>query len=134
MWELVTGALLRFIQERGDGAIALIFLLEEAGVPMPLPGDLVLIWAGYRVAAGQSALLTVLLAAELPTLLGASLLYWLARRGGGAALALVGLGRSTPHGAAFAPTAATLLLGAGVAWATAYAAWFEPRLRGPDWL
>ena len=82
MWEILSGALLWFLQEWGELAIFLIFLLEESGVPLPLPGDLALIWAGYRVAAGQSLFVVVLLAVELATLLGASALYWLARRGG----------------------------------------------------
>ena len=82
MWEILSGALLWFLQEWGELAIFLIFLLEESGVPLPLPGDLALIWAGYRVAAGQSLFVVVLLAVELATLLGASGLYWLARRGG----------------------------------------------------
>jgi hypothetical protein len=33
----------------GEVAIFVIFLLEESGVPLPLLGDLTLIWAGYRV-------------------------------------------------------------------------------------
>ena len=82
MWEIVSAALLRFLQQWGEGAICLIFLLEESGVPMPLPGDLVLIWAGYRVSSGQSHLLAVVLLVELPTLIGASVLYWLASKGG----------------------------------------------------
>jgi membrane protein DedA with SNARE-associated domain len=82
MWEILSAALLRFLQEWGEGAICLIFLLEESGVPMPLPGDLVLIWAGYRISSGQSHLLAVVLLVELPTLIGASVLYWLASKGG----------------------------------------------------
>jgi membrane-associated protein len=82
MWEILSGALLWFIQEWGEVAIFLIFLLEESGVPLPLPGDLVLIWAGYRVASGQSHFVVVLLAVELASLIGASALYWLGLRGG----------------------------------------------------
>ncbi len=82
MWEILSGALLWFIQEWGGVAIFLVFLLEESGVPLPLPGDLALIWAGYRVASGQSLFVVVLLAVELATLIGASALYWLGLRGG----------------------------------------------------
>jgi membrane protein DedA with SNARE-associated domain len=49
---------------------------------MPLPGDLVLIWAGYRITAEQSQFLLVVLLVELATVIGASLLYWLASKGG----------------------------------------------------
>ena len=39
----------------------LVLLLEETGVPLPLPGDLALVWAGYRVTMDQTNLLVVLL-------------------------------------------------------------------------
>lgn len=82
MWEILSQALLAFIQEWGEGAIFLVFLLEESGLPLPLPGDLVLIWAGYRVASGESLFVVVLLVVELATLIGGSVLYWLGLRGG----------------------------------------------------
>ena len=61
MWELLSGGLLRFVQERGDQALFLVLLLEETGVPLPLPGDLALVWAGYRVTMDQTNLLVLLL-------------------------------------------------------------------------
>ncbi len=82
MWETLATGLLIFLQEWGEIAIFVIFLLEESGVPLPLPGDLALIWAGYHVASGQSLFVVVLLIVELATLIGASTLYWLGLRGG----------------------------------------------------
>src|SRR3712207_2105946 len=82
MWADLSEALLWFIQEWGDVALFVVFLLEESGLPLPLPGDLALIWAGYRVAAGQSDFVVVLLVVEAATLIGASGLYWLGLRGG----------------------------------------------------
>jgi membrane-associated protein len=82
MWETLASALLTFIQEWGEIAIFVIFLLEESGVPLPLPGDIALIWAGYLVATGSSLFVVVLLVVELATLIGASTLYWLGLRGG----------------------------------------------------
>jgi membrane-associated protein len=82
MWESLASALLTFIQEWGEIAIFVIFLLEESGVPLPLPGDIALIWAGYLVATGSSLFVVVLLVVELATLIGASTLYWLGLRGG----------------------------------------------------
>jgi len=61
MWELLFEGLLRFVQEQGDLALFLVLLLEETGVPLPLPGDLALVWAGYRVTMDQTNLLVVLL-------------------------------------------------------------------------
>jgi membrane protein DedA with SNARE-associated domain len=75
MWETLATALLTFIQEWGELAIFVIFLLEESGVPLPLPGDVALIWAGYHVASGQAHFIAVLLVVELATLIGASTLY-----------------------------------------------------------
>lgn len=82
MWETLSGTLLRFVQEWGDFALFLIIFIEESGIPMPLPGDLILIWAGWRAAEGHSSLVMVLLLPELATLLGASILFWLASKGG----------------------------------------------------
>jgi membrane protein DedA with SNARE-associated domain len=82
MWQTLAGTLLGFVQEWGEVAIFLVYVLEEAGVPLPLPGDLIMIWAGYRVATGQSNVLVVLLAVELATVIGASGLFWLGLRGG----------------------------------------------------
>jgi len=82
MWTGLSGALLQFIEEWGDAAIFVVYLLEEAGLPLPLPGDLVLIWAGFRIAQGQSNLLVVLLLVELAILIGASVLFWLSAKGG----------------------------------------------------
>ena len=82
MWTGLSGALLQFIEEWGDAAIFVVYLLEEAGLPLPLPGDLVLIWAGFRIAQGQSHLLVVLLLVELAILIGASTLFWLSTKGG----------------------------------------------------
>jgi membrane protein DedA with SNARE-associated domain len=82
MWETLTTTLLTFLHEWGEIAIFVIFLLEESGVPLPLPGDLALIWAGYHVASGQSRFIVVLLVVELATLIGGSTLYWLGLHGG----------------------------------------------------
>ena len=82
MWESLSTALLLFIEEWGEVAVFVIFLLEESGLPLPLPGDLALIWAGYRVASGRSHFAVMLLVVELATLIGASMLYWLGLRGG----------------------------------------------------
>jgi hypothetical protein len=39
MWETLSAALVRFIQEWGEVAIFVIFLLEESGLPLRLPGE-----------------------------------------------------------------------------------------------
>jgi len=65
-------------------------LIEEAGVPLPLPGDTLIMYAGVRSRGGDTnALLAIGLVAAAATL-GSSALYWLARRGGRTALARYG--------------------------------------------
>ncbi len=67
-----------------------LLLLEEAGVPLPLPGDTLIVFVGVRSRSGQAnAALAILLVAAAATL-GSSALYWLARRGGRPALARYG--------------------------------------------
>ena len=63
-------------------AIAIVVFVEEAGVPIPVPTDLLMVLAGYQVAQGKMNLLWLLFTAELATVLGASLLYWIGARGG----------------------------------------------------
>ena len=67
-----------------------LLLLEEAGVPLPVPGDTLIEFVGVRSRSGQAnAALAILLVAAAATL-GSSALYWLARRGGRPALARYG--------------------------------------------
>ena len=43
----------RLIDRYDDQAIFLWLLIEETGFPLPLPGHLAMLLAGYRVAQGQ---------------------------------------------------------------------------------
>jgi membrane protein DedA with SNARE-associated domain len=66
--------------------IFLAILFEESGIPMPLPADLAMALAGFRVAQGQMSLLEAFLIGQAATLIGSSALYWVGRRGGRALL------------------------------------------------
>ena len=74
--------LLAWVAVYGYLALFLVLLLEELGLPLPLPGDLALLFVGYLVGRGMMrfdlAVLTVVLAA----LGGGTTLYLLARRYG----------------------------------------------------
>ncbi len=61
--------------------LAVIFF-EELGVPSPIPGDLMMVLAGVRVAQGHEPLWIVLLLQELVTVGGATGLFFLSRRCG----------------------------------------------------
>jgi membrane protein DedA with SNARE-associated domain len=81
-WGRLTQLLFRLIDEYDEPAIAVFLLLEEAGLPLPVPGDVVMLLAGYRIAQGEMNLLWTLFLLEVATLLGTSILYWLGNRGG----------------------------------------------------
>src|ERR1700730_1099028 len=62
---------------------AFVYLaVEESGVPIPVPGDFLMLALGVRAREGTIVLWQVIPAMEAGTVLGSSLLYWLARHGG----------------------------------------------------
>ena len=81
-WEFI----LAWITEHETLFIFFAILFEEGGIPMPLPADLAMALAGYRVAQGQMSLLEAFAIGQVATLLGSSCLYWVGRRGGRAIL------------------------------------------------
>ncbi|HEX2186021.1 MAG TPA: DedA family protein, partial [Chloroflexota bacterium] len=60
----------------------LVIFCEESGVPMPIPADVLMAMAGHRVAQGHMSVLEAFLIGQSATLLGSSILYWVARRAG----------------------------------------------------
>lgn len=82
LWDRLSGFLLRLIDDYDDQAIFLLMFLEETGIPLPLPGDVYMLLAGYRAALGKMNMLWALFLLESATIIGASILYWLAARGG----------------------------------------------------
>lgn len=66
----------QFIQANGYPAIFLLLLIEESGVPLLfLPGDLVVMWAGYQYSLGNMDLLVVILLTTTAVALGSTMLY-----------------------------------------------------------
>jgi membrane protein DedA with SNARE-associated domain len=63
----------------GLPAICLVLLLKEAGVPIPIPGDVLMLGAAARAASGQWNLVTVLVGCEGAMLAGGTVQYLLAR-------------------------------------------------------
>src|SRR5579872_111748 len=56
--------------------------LEEGGLPIPVPGDFLMLAFGVRAREGSIVLWQVIAAMEVGTIVGSSLLYVLARRHG----------------------------------------------------
>jgi len=68
--------------QHGYVVIFVIMAIEEAGIPLPIPGDGLLLLAGYLVSLGALSLAGSFFFALGGALVGASVLYWVARRGG----------------------------------------------------
>ena len=81
-WDLVREAGDTFLAQHGVLAAFAYLAVEESGVPIPVPGDFLMLALGVRAREGTIVLWQVIAAMEAGTLLGASLLYLLARRGG----------------------------------------------------
>ena len=82
VWDRVSSFMLGLIDQYDDQVIFLLVLLEETGIPLPTPGDLVMLLAGSRAAQGKMHLLWVLLLIQTATVIGASMLFWVSARGG----------------------------------------------------
>src|SRR5437870_4926394 len=81
-WDLVRAAGDEFLARNGVLAAFFYLAIEEAGVPIPIPGDFLMLTLGVRAREGGIVLWQVIAAMEAGTVLGSTLLYLLARRGG----------------------------------------------------
>jgi len=81
-WDEVRLALQAFLDQHGVLAGFLMILIEEAGVPVPVPGDFLMLVLGVHAHEGRVPLWQALLVMEVATLLGACFLYLLAARAG----------------------------------------------------
>lgn len=63
-------------------ALFFLLFLEEAGIPLPVPGDVLVAWAGSRHTHSLGYTLSVLMACSVGVFLGSSLLYTVMRRRG----------------------------------------------------
>jgi len=71
-------------------ALFVLLLAEEAGVPLPIPGDTFILLAGAGVAQGDVNAWLALALIVVAAVAGSSNLYWLSRLGGWAVLRRVG--------------------------------------------
>jgi len=81
-WEVVRLSLSSFLEQHGVLASFIVILIEETGVPVPVPGDFLMLGVGVHARQGTVELWQALLVMELATLLGASILYVVAARAG----------------------------------------------------
>jgi len=71
-------------------ALFILILVEEAGCPLPLPGESLIVYAGSRIARGQMSVWRVFGAVVPASAIGCTILYLLAMTGGRALVRKVG--------------------------------------------
>jgi len=71
-----------FLDQHGLISVFALLLLEESGVPLPVPGDVLMLLVGVRVHQAHLVLWQVLVVMETATVLGASILYAVSARAG----------------------------------------------------
>ena len=82
MFDFIAGlrdTLAAFLELHQYKAIALLIGVEEAGVPLPLPGDLAIVLMGVQVSMGKASPVPVVLVTAASATAGASILYWISR-------------------------------------------------------
>jgi membrane protein DedA with SNARE-associated domain len=70
------------LDKHGLLAAFVILVIEEAGVPVPVPGDFLMLVLGVQARNGVVPLWQVIVVMELATMFGATALYYVARFGG----------------------------------------------------
>jgi membrane protein DedA with SNARE-associated domain len=81
-WDEARLAFQLFMDQHGLLAGFIVVLIEEAGVPVPVPGDVLMMALGVHARHGLVPLWQVLVLLELATLLGATALYFASARAG----------------------------------------------------
>jgi membrane protein DedA with SNARE-associated domain len=71
-----------FIEKWHYAGLFGVVFVEEAGVPLPVPGDLFIAAAGFLAYRGKAAGPAVVAVVTVATVLGAAILFTLAQRGG----------------------------------------------------
>lgn len=82
MLQELAHALERFLADYGYFAVFVLMLVEEAGVPLPLPNEVALMYVGYLSSQGQLDPNLAGLAATAGAACGSAILYTIALRGG----------------------------------------------------
>src|SRR3954447_5946332 len=89
-WTNLTTTVWWLLDEHGLLMATVLLFLEESGLPPIIPGDLLMVLVGLQAAEGRIWLFGGLAMLELATVLGGSVLYWLASIGGHAVIHKVG--------------------------------------------
>src|SRR5262245_2053455 len=74
-WSSIWAGLTSFIAAHGLLALAVIITLKSAGIPLPVPADLLVVYAGIHARSGVFPLWLAWLVLVVATIVGAVLLY-----------------------------------------------------------
>ena len=82
----------RFLASKVVLAPLLLLFIEEAGIPLPVNGDIILAYTGYRLSVTPAgpAIWQAFLAAQIAALAGATILFFISRRWGQALIFKLG--------------------------------------------
>src|SRR5438067_6891130 len=81
-WTEVGRATSSFLNEHGLLAAFVFLLIEEAGVPVPVPGDVLMLILGLHAREGSVPLWQAVAATWLGTIIGSTFLYYASRMAG----------------------------------------------------
>src|SRR5205823_1967408 len=81
-WTEVGRATSSFLNEHGLLAAFVFLLIEEAGVPVPVPGDVLMLILGLHAREGSVPLWQAVAATWLGTIIGSTFLYFASRMAG----------------------------------------------------
>jgi membrane protein DedA with SNARE-associated domain len=89
MWQIIswlddyTDGIQAFLVSHVVLAPLLLLIVEESGIPLPVPGDAIIAYVGYGLSKTDSATMwQAFVIANLSVLIGASILFFLSRRWG----------------------------------------------------
>src|SRR6266550_4772979 len=81
-WTEISLAMASFLDRHGLLAAFVFLLIEEAGVPVPVPGDVLMLILGVHARQGTVQLWEAVVVTELGTVIGSTFLYLAARKAG----------------------------------------------------
>src|SRR5689334_18385363 len=81
-WTNLRDAFNLFLEQYGLIAAFTVLLVEEAGLPVPIPGDFLMLLLGIQARQGLVPLWLAIVAMEVATVVGATVLFALSRIAG----------------------------------------------------
>ncbi|MDO8497008.1 MAG: DedA family protein [bacterium] len=68
--------ILAFLDANTQVATFLLLLIEEAGIPIPIPGDIIIMYGGFRILQNNLTISSTFILLLIAVLVGSSILYW----------------------------------------------------------